>query len=123
MTKFKMLATLAVTMAFSAPVSAGQCGYEYCWGALAFNPNTGAYGYAYSYFSEGQAANAAQEGCGYNCPQVKTFYNQCGAAAIGSNGGAGWGFGPSRYEAESVALSYCSNYDYNCQVLVWSCSP
>lgn len=84
---------------------------------------TGAYGYSHSYISEGDAISAAQPGCSYSCPEVKTFYNQCGAAAIGVTGGYGWGFGLSRFEAESVALSYCSNYDTGCQVLVWSCSP
>ncbi len=123
MKKTNLLTAFAIASTLAAPVSAGQCGYDLCWGAVAFNANTGAYGYAYSYFSEGQAANAAQEGCGYNCPEVKTFYNQCGAAAIGANGGYGWGFGLSRAAAENVAMSYCNNYDYGCQVLVWSCSP
>lgn len=123
MKKICLSATLAIATLFAAPVSAGQCGANYCWGAVAFNPNTGAYGYAYSYFSESDAYNAAQDGCGYNCSEVKTFANQCGAAAIGSNGGFGWGLGPSRGAAENIAMSYCNNYDYGCQVLVWSCSP
>ncbi|MEL7252826.1 MAG: DUF4189 domain-containing protein [Pseudomonadota bacterium] len=118
-----MFAALAVAATVSAPVHAGQCGYDFCWGAVAFNSMTGSYGYAHSYSSESQAAAAAQDGCRYDCPEVKTFYNQCGAAAVGANGGYGWGFGLSRAEAENVALSYCYDYDNGCQVLVWSCSP
>lgn len=123
MKKIILCAVFALASLVSAPADAQQCGYQYCWGAVAFNANTGAYGYAYSYFSEGDAANAAQEGCGYNCPEVKTFFNQCGAAAIGTNGGFGWGLGPSRSDAENIAMSYCNNYDYGCRVLVYSCSP
>lgn len=123
MKKIKLSTAFAVATTLAAPVHAGQCGYDFCWGAVAFNSMTGAYGYAHSYFSEGEAASAAQQGCGYNCPEVKTFYNQCGAAAVGVTGGFGWGFGLTQYEAENVALSYCYNYDDGCQVLVWSCSP
>ena len=118
-----LCAALALAATLTGPAVAGQCGYQYCWGAVAFNANTGAYGYSYSYYSEGAAASAAQEGCGYNCPEVKTFYNQCGAAAVGSNGGFGWGIGASRFDAENLAMSYCNNYDYGCRVLVYSCSP
>lgn len=121
--KLKLLiGSCAVFTALAVSANAGSCGYDYCWGAVAFNPDTGAYGFAHSYFSEGQAASAAQEACSYNCPELKTFANQCGAAAIGNNGGFGWGVGNSRYDAESTAISYCTNYDYGCQVLVWSCS-
>lgn len=123
MKRTSLLVALAAAAGFAGPGQAGQCGYDFCWGAVAFNAITGSYGYSYSYLSESDAANAAQQGCEYNCPEVKTFYNQCGAAAIGSNGGFGYGFGLSRYEAENVAMSYCNNYDYGCQVLVWSCSP
>ncbi|MEM7731914.1 MAG: DUF4189 domain-containing protein [Pseudomonadota bacterium] len=123
MKKTNLFVTLAVATTMAAPVHAGQCGHDFCWGAVAFNSMTGASGSTYGYMSEGDAAYAAQEHCGFNCPELKTFYNQCGAAAIGVNGGFGWGFGLSQYEAESVALSYCSNYDIGCQVLVWSCSP
>jgi hypothetical protein len=122
MKKTSFFTVLAVASAFAAPASAGQCGYQYCWGAVAFNPLTGAYGWAHSHFSEGDAANAAQNGCGYNCTEVKTFYNQCGAAAIGANGGYGYGFGNSQGQAQSIAMSYCNNYDYGCQPLVWACS-
>lgn len=123
MKKTLLCAAIALASTVSAPADAGQCGYQYCWGAVAFDANTGAFGYSYSYFSEGEAVAAAQQGCGYNCPEVKTFFNQCGAAAIGSNGGFGWGVGLSRAAAENVAMSYCNNYDYGCRVLVWSCSP
>lgn len=116
------LAVSAVSAALGTQVNAGQCGHQYCWGAVAFNPITGAYGYAYSFFSEGQAVDAAQEGCGYNCPEIKTYANQCGAAAIGANGGYGWGVDVDPARAEYAALTYCQNYDYGCQVLISSCS-
>jgi len=113
----------ALMMLGTLPAMAGQCGYDYCYGAVAYNPNTGSYGWSHSHWSETDAANAAQEGCGYNCTEVKTFYNTCGAVALGANGGAGWGFGFPRQAAQNQALSYCNGVDYGCRVLVWACSP
>ncbi len=121
MKKLILCAAMLVSATFAASAQT-NCGYQYCWGAIAFNPNTGAYGWAHSYFSEGEAWDAAAAGCSYNCPEVHTFYNQCAAAAIGANGGYGYGFGASQGAAQNVAMSYCNNYDYGCQVLVWSCS-
>ena len=122
MKKTLLSAALALSASFAVPADAGQCGHQYCWGAVAFDAISGLYGYSSGYYSQGEAAGAAQEGCGYNCREVKTFYNQCGAAAIGNNGGYGWGYGLSQYDAESVAVSYCANYDFDCRVLVSSCS-
>ena len=83
-------ALVAVCSIAAGAASAGQCGWDYCWGAVGFGPG-GAYGYAYSHYSETDAYNAAQDGCGWNCTEVKTFYNTCGAMAVGVNDGWGWG--------------------------------
>lgn len=109
-------------LAFAAgPVAAGQCGYQYCWGAVGFGPG-GAAGWAHSYPSQQDAYNAVQSNCGWDCTQIKTFYNTCGAIAVGANDGWGWGHSPSRAGAESLALGYCNQYDYGCSVRVWACS-
>jgi len=114
-------AALAVAMVLAPAAHAGSCGYDYCWGAVGFGPN-GAWGYSYGQFSEDEAVNVAQDGCGWNCTVVKTFYNTCGAIAVADNGGWGWGWAPSRSDAESTAIAYCVENGRNCRVRAWACS-
>jgi hypothetical protein len=123
MRKVKRLALVGLLASGLAQgAAAGQCGYEYCWGAVGIGPN-GAYGWAHSHVSEEAAYNAAQSGCGWNCTNVRTFYNSCGAMAEADNGGWGWAWDRTRELAESAAISYCMDYGYNCRVVVWACSP
>ncbi|MBN2760943.1 MAG: DUF4189 domain-containing protein [Rhodobacteraceae bacterium] len=114
-------ALAALLFGFAAPVSAGECGYDFCWGAVAIGPD-GEWGYAYDRWSEEDAYNTAQEGCGWGCTTVKTFYNSCGAIAVASNGA--WGFGRewNRELAESTAVNWCMDNGRNCQTRVWACS-
>jgi len=114
-------AVAAATAFLAGPVAAGQCGYQYCWGAVGFGPG-GAYGWAHSYASENEAYNAVQGSCGWDCTQVKTFYNSCGAIAAGANNGWGWGYAGSRAQAEGIAMDYCDQYDYGCSIRAWACS-
>lgn len=100
---------------------AGQCGYAYCWGAVAVG-DYGAWGYAYGQPSDTAAANVAQSGCEGNCNILKTFYNSCAAIAVGNNGGWGWAYEKNRELAESSAMNYCMDYGRNCEVKVWACS-
>ena len=51
-------ALVAICSVAAGAASAGQCGWDYCWGAVGFGPG-GAYGYAYSHYSETDAYNAA----------------------------------------------------------------
>ena len=113
----------AAVMWFAAVTGAqaGQCGYDYCWGAVTVGPN-GAYGFSHGHFSEQAAIEAANQGCSYSCNLTRTFYNTCGAIAMASNGGWGWAWGPSRTDAEGLALQYCYPNGPNCRVRVWACS-
>lgn len=105
---------------WAQPVTAGQCGYDYCWGAVGFGPD-GEIGWSYGQWSEESAYNVAQDGCGWGCTEVQTFYNACAAMARG-NGGWGWAFESNRENAESSAVNYCMDHAYDCQVVVWACS-
>ncbi len=111
----------AFALGMATPAAAGECGYDYCWGAVGFGPG-GAYGWAHSYASQQEAWNAVQSNCGGNCTQIKTFYNSCGAIAAGARDGWGWGYAPSRAEAERIAMGYCRQYDTGCHVRAWACS-
>ncbi len=114
---------LAVVLALVAtPVWAGQCGYEYCWGAVGIGPG-GAWGFAHSYSSESAAINSVNSECGGDCNNIRTFYNTCGALAEGSVGNWGFGWGATQTIAENNALNYCYQNGPNCAVRVWACSP
>lgn len=101
--------------------TAGSCGYQYCWGAVGFGPN-GAVAYSHGYPSESDAWNRAQYECEGDCTTIQTFYNTCGAIALATNGGWGFGWGGSRALAESNAISYCRENGPGCRTAVWACS-
>jgi len=105
----------------AAAASAGSCGYNQCWGAVAIGPN-GAYGWSHSYSNENDAYWSAQNGCEGDCNVVKTFYNTCGAIASSPNGAWGWGWHNDQELAESIAMNYCMDNGYDCRVRVWACS-
>ncbi|GAA6180550.1 MULTISPECIES: DUF4189 domain-containing protein [unclassified Shimia] len=115
-------ATMTAAIFAGQSVLAGQCGYAYCWGAVAIGPN-GAWGYSHSHYSEQNATHALQTECEWDCDNVHTFYNTCGAIAKAHAGNWGFGKGSTRQSAEYSALAYCSQYGDGCEVKVWSCSP
>jgi hypothetical protein len=95
------------------------------YGAIAYSPQSGAYGYSYDYNSRADAENVAINNCrqhGTGCEIAIWFRNACGAVATGRNGGWGSAWANSRAAAENMAINYCSNYTTNCSVLVWSCT-
>ncbi len=104
-------------------VAAGECGLEYCWGAVAIGPD-GAWGYSHSQYSETDAINAVQgpDGCQGDCNVVQTFYNTCGALSEGSGGSWGFGWADTREAAEETSISYCEDHGSGCSVRVWACS-
>lgn len=122
MNKLKM-ALMGVALIFSAGTAmAGQCGYDYCWGAVGVGPGN-AWGFSHGYASEQQAWNAVQGECGGDCDNIHTFYNACGAIAMASDGSWGFDWGYSQGEAESKALGQCNRYGPDCSIRVWACSP
>ena len=116
-----LLAAAIAALSMSGAAQAGQCGYQYCWGAVAIGPG-GAWGVAYNHISEQAAMNGAQQGCEGDCTNIRTFYNGCGALAEASDGSWGFDIGYTRAEAESNALYQCYQYGTDCMVRAWSCS-
>lgn len=116
-----ILASLVTSM---GPVSAGQCGYEDCWGAIGFSASgNGSIGVAFSHWSEAGAYEAAQDNCGWECADVRTFKNACAAIVQGENGGWTWARGPTRSGAERMAHQLCDARSHDCKTVVWACSP
>lgn len=92
------------------------------YGAIAYSPSTGVYGYSYDYGSQGEAEQQAMGRCNaMDCTIAIWFENACGAVASGPSGwGASWG--PSRSAAEDNANLECGKHTNNCATAVWSCT-
>jgi hypothetical protein len=93
-------------------------------GAIAYSPSTGAYGWSYDYPSRSAAENVALANCrkrAGDCVIPIWFRNACGALAVGSNGyGSGWG--TSRSIAERFALQVCGRHTGGCAIRQWVCT-
>jgi hypothetical protein len=119
---FLTMIAAALSFAIAQPVLAqkggggGQTGDSY--GALAYNEETGAYGYAYDYDTQAEASKAAVEECGKDCKVVMQLKNECGAIAQ-SQKFYGWANGASRKAAEKGALDNCGK---DCKVVAWTCT-
>ena len=106
----------------AAPTTARAAGY----GAIAYSPNTGAYGYAYGKSCQAEAENTALSYC--NGPDVQIVVwcqNACAALAVSDNGIYGYAHADSRKEAERLALRYCRDAGgCNPRIRCWvSCGP
>lgn len=115
------LVAIVALVGGATQAAAGSCGYDYCWGAVGIGAN-GAYGFSHSYSSESAAIRSAQNGCKGQCSEIRTFYNTCGAIAVADNGAWGFGWHNDQELSESIAMNYCMDNGYNCQIRVWSCS-
>ena len=100
---------------------AGECGYEKCWGALAFG-QTKRISYTYGKWSEEAAYRAASKSCKWRCPEIHTFYNECAAVARGADQKWAISTAQTRDLAKDRATKACSSKSSECRVIVWACS-
>ena len=94
-------------------------------GAIAFSQRTGAVGWSYDFPTRAAAEQRALQECGQHgggCRITTWFRNACGALAVGDGNGWGGSWGNTRHEAESKALSLCSNETRRCTVRRWVCT-
>jgi hypothetical protein len=95
------------------------------WGAIAIDGNTGQAGMVANRTSKAEAAATAIHDCAMhgsaNCKLEITYYNQCAAVA--------WGTGrhsvvrdPTETQAQSHALSECSQGAQDCKIVYSGCS-
>ena len=93
------------------------------YGAIAYDRQGGAYGFAYDQPSPVAAGRRALDKCGSpGCALVLEFADGCGAYATGPNAAAGAGNDYTRTTAEDRALAQCRSAGVNCQVKVWTCN-
>ena len=122
MTKVKFVSGIAALLIgfAAAGVSTSQAQPRNLWGAVAYGPN-GAWAYSVNHWSRRQAQNAALRRCRGRCSRTLTFYNTCGAYAVGARA-YGWATRRNKYAAQNVAMRQCSRRTYGCRVRVWACT-
>jgi len=112
--------TLALCLLFATSISATAQNY----GAIAYAPHTGGYGYSYDYGSRGAAESRALAECQSSsggCVVALWFQNACGAVAAGPSGwGSGWGSNQARADLEAIAV--CNQYSAGCRIRVQVCT-
>jgi hypothetical protein len=93
------------------------------YGAIAFNPVSGAYGYAYDQRSRRVALEVARAECGRGCGETFQFKDSCGAIAVTPERPAkrfALAGGDARDLAEGRALARCKARD--CAIVAWACT-
>jgi hypothetical protein len=119
-----LLAVIAAAGLLTAVLPA-QASYPISkYGAIAYDMNTGRYGFSYNYDADWQARNRALTECGWGgCKVYASFRNACGALATDNNQRIyGWGTSYSKSEAMNRALYECRIRGGNCSIKVWSCT-
>jgi len=95
------------------------------WGAIAIDKNTGQAGTVINHSSRSEAVDAAMHDCQMhgspNCKLELAYHNQCAAVAWGEGSYAG-ASGPTKQNAESIALQDCRKGASNCKIAYSDCS-
>lgn len=102
-------------------VQSASAGY----GAIAYSPSSGVWGYSYNYGSRGAAERRALRECrirGGGCRSIVWFRNACGALASGHGNAYGWSWNTSRAAARRRAMRECRARTGGCRIRVDVCS-
>ncbi len=94
------------------------------YGAIAYSPGSGAFGYSDGYANQTVAESRALSECGKaDCAVGTWFYNNCGAVATSDNGAWGGGHGPTALRARGDAEETCNRRGGTaCAVKITHCS-
>jgi hypothetical protein len=93
-------------------------------GAIAYSPGSGSYGYSDNYGNRAQAESRALNQCGKDdCVIATWFFNNCGALAAGTDHAWAGENAASEERAKILAQASCRGRSGgNCEVLVSHCS-
>lgn len=93
-------------------------------GAIAYSPSTGGYGYSFKYANRTEAEKRAVKECGKSDCEVATwFFNNCGALATDSKGAWGGGHGDNERGAQVAAQTRCTKEGgTKCEIKFTQCS-
>ena len=118
----RALIAVALIIAPLTPVSAGSCGYENCWGAVALG-EFGRTARASGFRTAPGAWARAERVCGRNCATIEVFNNGCGVIVQDSGAALSTGFAVTRAGAAAEALGACALAGgASCRIRVWACS-
>ncbi len=123
--KFTGILILIIGCLLAVPGWAQSKQNDDVYGAIAYSPLGGAYGYASAYRSRAEAEKRAVQECTArtdtgDCHALVWYANACGALATSAKAyGSGWG--EDRSAAEYFALGECKKFDSECVVATWSC--
>ena len=113
---------VAVACGLTFSVAAAPAMAENLFGAIAFSPSTGQYGWAKNQTVDTGAADEAVSGCGVDdCESVVVFAN-CAALSVGDGYGMGFSKAKTLAKAEDAALSKCDEFTTNCIVSTSVCN-
>ncbi len=92
-------------------------------GAIAYSPSTGAYGYAYNGVTRWQAESAAVSYCGvFDCRSAVWVNNGCASLAVGFTG-FGYQIGFNSGAVINGALLNCNALSAGCRAVAYVCTP
>ena len=117
---FGLMALMIGVAAIGVSSSYAQSGQKR-WGAVAYGRN-GAWAYSVNHWSREGAKRAALRRCRGRCERTLSFYNTCGAYAVGYDGSYGWATRRTRAAAQVVAMRQCRRRTSGCRVRVWACT-
>jgi Domain of unknown function (DUF4189) len=94
------------------------------YGALAYSPKTGDYGYSYGFGNRKLAEQRAKRECGKDDCEIAAWYSKaCGAVAAGDDGKWGGGSGDNESLARADAKADCEkDGGKNCEIVVSKCT-
>ena len=111
----------AVALGALAPAAAAR---DY--GAIAYDPGSGAWGVAWDKRTQSAANNSALSQCrahrGQRCIIAVWFQGGCGAYAVGPRDQSAWGTGGTRSVAQRHALRTCNSGRTRCEIVAWACN-
>lgn len=104
--------------------STGSANIGGSYGAIAYSPASGEFGYSDKYANRAQAESRAKQECGKSdCQVVVWYYNKCGALATDDDGAWGADNGDDGARANQAALAKCAEeHGKNCKVIASYCS-
>lgn len=112
----------AVACALSLTAVAGPAMAEKVFGAIAFSPSTGQYGWAKNQPVDTNATTEAVSGCGVDDCESVVVFPVCAALSVGDGYGMGFSKAKSVGAAEETALAKCDGFTTNCIVTVSFCN-
>ncbi|WP_202913018.1 DUF4189 domain-containing protein [Acuticoccus sediminis] len=104
-------------------VSLGAVSAQDSFGAIAWDRESGRWGYSYNYAERAGAITRALDACGDPGCEVRTWFrNACGALAV-SGGGYGASWGTTEADAQAKAMDLChAEGNEDCKVATSTCS-